>query len=259
MGKGKPPAFQFYPNDWTRDLEEHPLEIEGAWIRICCKLWYSDTQGELSKTLTQWSKILRISEDKTKELLDYIEAEKIGNVKREVSVSSNGRITIASRRMIKDDNKRKSNNIRQQRYYDKHKSNTNLTPTSQDSSSSSSSSKMSIKNRSSLNPRARDKAPNQEFYYKLQVSFPSGFYLTPRMIEYGSGKGFTPEEQRTMFDRFSSHHISKGSKFKDWPAAWQTWVQNQIQFQKRDRQQAGSDLEVPKYQNIMGRKLDHEL
>jgi len=27
---GKNPAFQFYPNDWARDLEEHTLEIEGA-------------------------------------------------------------------------------------------------------------------------------------------------------------------------------------------------------------------------------------
>ena len=24
---GKNPAFQFYPGDWARDLEEHPLEI----------------------------------------------------------------------------------------------------------------------------------------------------------------------------------------------------------------------------------------
>ncbi|GAG48255.1 unnamed protein product, partial [marine sediment metagenome] len=76
----KAPAFQFYVMDWTTDLDDHPLEIEGAWIRICCKLWRSEKRGELSKSVTQWSRILRVDEKKTREILDYISKEKIGDV-----------------------------------------------------------------------------------------------------------------------------------------------------------------------------------
>ena len=62
---GKAPSIQFYVNDFSRDMEEHPLEIVGAWILIICKLKWSDTPGELSKSLFQWSRILHETEVKT--------------------------------------------------------------------------------------------------------------------------------------------------------------------------------------------------
>jgi hypothetical protein len=36
---------------------------------------------------------------------------------------------------------------------------------------------------------------------------------------------FTP-----AFERFRDHHLSKGSKFDDWQAAWGTWVRNSVDF-----------------------------
>ena len=77
---GKNPAFQFYPSDWVRDLEEHPLEIEGAWIRICCKLWWSETRGSLTKNIDQWAKILRSYQQDAERILNYIGNERIGDV-----------------------------------------------------------------------------------------------------------------------------------------------------------------------------------
>lgn len=144
---GKNPAFQFYPSDWCRDLEEHPLEIEGAWIRICCKLWWSDTRGKLSRTIDQWAKILRIDQGKAFEIIQYIATEKIGNVEINGALgfslgfpSPNDFITVISRRMLADERDRNLNTLRQRKWYDKHKPNASLTATSQDSSSSSSSS-----------------------------------------------------------------------------------------------------------------------
>lgn len=133
---GKNPAFQFYPNDWMRDLEEHPLEIEGAWIRLCCKLWWSETRGKLTKTIPQWAKILRESEDKTTEILGYIEKEKIGNVFN----GGNGYVTVMSRRIVNDEKERKLNRLRVARHREKHGSNGGVTAMSHRSSSSSSTS-----------------------------------------------------------------------------------------------------------------------
>jgi hypothetical protein len=99
---GKSPAFQFYPSDWSRDMEEHPLEIEGAWIRICCKLWWSETPGSMTKTIEQWSRILKNSRVKSLKILKYLEENRVCDL-----LNQNGDITIISRRMVRDEYIRK--------------------------------------------------------------------------------------------------------------------------------------------------------
>lgn len=122
----KAPASQFYWNDWARDLEEHPLEIEGAWIRICSKLWYSETRGELRKTLDQWGRILRISPEDALRVLRYIKEEQIGTIPNDLT-EPNGKITVICRRMVREEKIRESNRLRQRRHYDKQKYNTDIT------------------------------------------------------------------------------------------------------------------------------------
>jgi len=94
---GKNPAFQFYPADWRADLDDCPLEIEGAWIRICCRLWNSETKGKMTKTLDEWSRILR---------LNLKNSEKILRILIENNIASgeilDNQITIISRRMVRD-------------------------------------------------------------------------------------------------------------------------------------------------------------
>jgi hypothetical protein len=98
---GKNPAFQFYPADWERDLGEHPLEVEGAWIRICCKLWWSKTKGKDSKTLGQWARILGVNLKKAREILGYLRSEEICILEGDLTAGS--MVTVASRRMIRDE------------------------------------------------------------------------------------------------------------------------------------------------------------
>ena len=93
---GKNPAFQFYPSDWTRDLDDQDLEVEGAWIRICCRLWWS--QGKATKTLREWSNILRTHPNKTGVILKTLLTKSICGGE----YLDNQNITIISRRMVKD-------------------------------------------------------------------------------------------------------------------------------------------------------------
>jgi len=134
---GKNPAFQFYPNDWARDLEEHTLEIEGAWIRICCKLWWSDTRGRLTKTVLQWSRILRVSTDDTIRILTYIKNESIGKISCDFR-GCNDLVTVISRRMERDEKDREMNRLRVKKFRGKCDSNAPVMAMSQRSSSSSS-------------------------------------------------------------------------------------------------------------------------
>lgn len=128
---GKAPAFQFYPNDWTRDLEEHPLEIEGAWIRICCKLWWSETRGELTRSYEQWGRILRVSTDDATRILTYLGTYNICYI----SVTCNGDVTVQSRRMWRDDITRRQTAERVKRHRDKQTTNADVTHVSSSSSS----------------------------------------------------------------------------------------------------------------------------
>jgi len=123
----KNPAFQFYPSDWSRDLEEHPLEIEGAWIRIICKLWWSDTRGRLTRTMEQWSRILRVPVQRCSNILNYIKTEKIGEIEGDLT-RGDAAVTITSRRMVRDENSRELHKIRQKRYRNKGKCDADMTP-----------------------------------------------------------------------------------------------------------------------------------
>ena len=95
---GKNPAFQFYPNDWNRDMEEHSLEIQGAWIVLLCKLWWSETRGEATKSLYEWARVLREKNKKTEKILHFLQEKSVADI----HFLDNQNITIISRRMVKD-------------------------------------------------------------------------------------------------------------------------------------------------------------
>ncbi|MDD5245229.1 MAG: hypothetical protein PHU49_14565 [Syntrophorhabdaceae bacterium] len=95
---GKNPAFLFYPSDWTRDLDDQDLEVEGAWIRICCRLWWSEKRGEATKPMREWARILRKTEKKTKEIFQILIEKRIASG----SILDNQNITIISRRIVRD-------------------------------------------------------------------------------------------------------------------------------------------------------------
>jgi hypothetical protein len=143
---GKAPAFQFYPNDWIRDLDAHSLEIEGAWIRVCCKMWWAPQRGRLTLSLDMWARVLRTTPQEAERIIDYILNEKIGDGKKEY----NNYITLISRRMLRDEKDRHNNRLRQRRYQEKKQDNINITDDKQNSnvpSSSSSSSSSSDKDK----------------------------------------------------------------------------------------------------------------
>lgn len=99
---GKQPGFYFYPNDWNRDMEEYPLEIQGAWIVLLCKLWWSETRGSATKNLAEWSRILREKKKKTEKILHFLSKNCIANISGLDNQNPNQNITITCRRMVRD-------------------------------------------------------------------------------------------------------------------------------------------------------------
>jgi hypothetical protein len=61
------------------------------------------------------------------------------------------------------------------------------------------------------------------------------FTLTPRMSEFAQKQGFNEAETANMFEHFLSHHASKGSTFKDWDMAFNTWCHNAKGYQSQKK------------------------
>lgn len=59
---------------------------------------------------------------------------------------------------------------------------------------------------------------------KRATALPPDFALSGENAVYAHNRGMTKALAGREFEKFRSHHQAKGSTFKDWPAAWRTWV-----------------------------------
>lgn len=123
---GKAPSVQFYYKDFLADLQEHPVEIVGAWMLILIKIWHANSNGEITRSITQWSLLLHVTESRAKEYLDYINKEDIGDVL--YVTDDNSQITVVSRRVKRDATLLEQNRLRQQAFREKQGSNGDVAP-----------------------------------------------------------------------------------------------------------------------------------
>lgn len=135
---GKAPSVQFYYKDFLADMQEHPPEIVGAWMLVLIKIWHAKSNGEITRSLTQLSLVMHVTESRAKEFLDYIDAEDIGDVT--YVTEDNTIITVVNRRTRRDAKLAEQNRLRQQAFRDKRGSNTDVADGKGNPSSSPSSS-----------------------------------------------------------------------------------------------------------------------
>ena len=74
-----------------------------------------------------------------------------------------------------------------------------------------------------------EKTPKQR-KAKRSISLPDGWVPSDQNIEDAMKRGFTTEETNNEAEQFRNYHQSKGSAFKDWDAAWRTWLGNAKKF-----------------------------
>lgn len=205
---GKNPAFQFYPADWTRDLDDFDLEIEGAWIRIMCRLWWSPERGKMTKTLRDFARILRKTEKKTLKILQILIEKGVASGQ----ILDNQNITIISRRMVKDD---KISQIRKEvgklggnPGLKKIRSNLDNQSSNQNSQSSSSS---SSSNKEKINKKEK------EIFGEFQ-----NVKLTADEFEKLKNQ-FGEQGTKQRIENLSSYIASKGKKYSSHYATILTW------------------------------------
>jgi len=65
---------------------------------------------------------------------------------------------------------------------------------------------------------------------QININNVGSVVLTDKMKQYATSKGYTQEQTTQIFEHFLSHHTSKGSTFKNWDAAFNTWLLNSQRF-----------------------------
>lgn len=65
---------------------------------------------------------------------------------------------------------------------------------------------------------------------KPEIPLPEGWVPSDRNIADAEDRNFTSQEIDHHADRFRNHHHSKQSRFRDWDAAWRTWLGNARKF-----------------------------
>lgn len=220
----KLPWCKFYHADWTLDLQDHPLEMEGAWIRICCRIYHSGEMGTLTKTLPEWGRIFDMDEANTIRILRYLQKKKICDVLpclTEFLPDSKHGITVVSRRIEKEEKEKESNRIKSNRSYAKNKKTAKREAVLPGSDHD-------FTGRYQISELEEDKNPpfnSPQGENKKRKKFVRPTIEEIRTYCQERGNKIGPEK---FFDFYESKGWVVGkSSMKDWKAAIRTWEQKQ--------------------------------
>ena len=67
---------------------------------------------------------------------------------------------------------------------------------------------------------------------KPEIDLPEGWVPSDRNIQDALSKGLSEKDIQDEADRFRDYHYSKQSRFRDWDAAWRTWIGNALRYRK---------------------------
>ena len=65
---------------------------------------------------------------------------------------------------------------------------------------------------------------------KRAVALPDGWVPSAKNVEDARKANFSDEEIRNEAGHFRDHHHARGTTFKNWDAAWRTWLRNARKF-----------------------------
>jgi len=102
-------------------------------------------------------------------------------------------------------------------------------------------------------PSTTEVSPSRKTGKKLareESSWPEGLELDGDLHRYAEEAGIPFQDIPRLWERFKNHHQAKGSRFKDWRAAWRTWVQNEIKYSRDRRANGGGRPERAAYDPI---------
>ena len=75
---------------------------------------------------------------------------------------------------------------------------------------------------------------------KPEIDLPEGWIPNDKNVQDAIERGFSETEINDEADRFGNFHRSKQNRFRDWDAAWRTWLGNARKFGNTQRGKGGA-------------------
>lgn len=70
---------------------------------------------------------------------------------------------------------------------------------------------------------------------KRAVAIPQDWVPSGKNVDDALKQNFSQQEIQNEADKFRDYHLAKGSTFKDWNAAWRTWLRNSRKYGTQNR------------------------
>ena len=67
---------------------------------------------------------------------------------------------------------------------------------------------------------------------------PEHFIVTEEMLRWAETQGIPRQDISFETDQFLDRHRARGTRFKDWVAAWRTWMRNAVKFRAERAEKA---------------------
>jgi hypothetical protein len=147
----KAPAAQFYWGDWLRDtqLQMASTIARGVWINALCRMWDAVPRGILSGMPDELARLCGCTPEEFAVFLREAESFGFADIRRPVTTGNalerDGLVTVANRRMVRDEKARQDNANRQARYKQKQRRDGVVTEEKRENNNSSASSSASAK------------------------------------------------------------------------------------------------------------------
>lgn len=93
----KQPYIQFYIGDYIKDTRVLPLNVKGGWVDLILAMWDNDPKGEITGTITDFSRIMNCDVAEANFVINLLKEKKIFSYEEK----EKGEIRILSRKQKK--------------------------------------------------------------------------------------------------------------------------------------------------------------
>jgi len=243
----KRPSFQFYPGDWRANakLRRCTHAERGIWLEVLCLMHDAEEYGVLRWPLAEIAAAVgcRPADLRALQRKGVLKGADVGEtveafvfVPRHANRDGTPETLIDrqpgplwySSRMVRDEHVRAKRGMGSR--FGAQPMPEPKPPIGYGSSSSSSSSTSPISPPSGGNGGSHKPKRSRDL-----SAVPDDFEVSDDMAQWAVNLGVQPDALKAQTEKFLDHHRAKGSRFRDWPAAWRTWMRNAVEFARPGR------------------------
>lgn len=237
------PYYKRFPRDFLEGTVGLPFEAKGAYSIVLDLIYMHDGRlpddgryiaGQIGCSVRRWKAI-------------RAELVAAGKIQANLGIISNFRADYLTEESRKYQDKQAQNAGRPRKFKGLAQPKPNQSESESESYNSphyvrAVSAQQELLPSEAIPPSTTEASPSRKTRKKQareETTWPDGFELDGDLHRYAEEAGIPFQEIPRVWERFKNHHQARGSRFKDWRAAWRTWALNEVKFSRERRGNGG--------------------